>query len=329
MDLYICSTYYHVLITCLKAIDNKKIVIGITDYIPEAKALFSRAKESSLFLEAVFLNRYEPSNRIERLYWRKTLIKRIEENESIDFLKYDNIVVYMDLICYALYFKEKGIGYHIIEDGFDTFKVILNSPFREMVERNDTLKQKILSYLFPYYIRNTRYYLDSECVLSIEVNDKNGIAIDNNDERVKEVPKAILYSRIDESSENILGVFLEEKDIEDLEIDNIALVLTYCFTNDKVLKNENEQIKLYKEVFNRYSSYGYNIVIKPHPRDEVDYSSLGCKIMNKNFPAELLKYTIDKKVARYVSIFSSSGNNFDATKMDYYKTIEDFYESCN
>ena len=330
MNLYICSTYYHVLISVLKSLDNSENEIAVTDYIPENSKLIERLRKSGLFQKVHEFQNYGPENKLEGLFWRRIFedIKFRKYGPKVEFLNYANIYLFMDDICYAHYLKDHKIEYNVIEDGYNSFKMIEKSPFSYMVRKNCGIKNKIKNILFPLNYRNSQYYQRCGLIKSIEVNEKQGIVLDIYDERVIELPRKKLFDKINNENRNrILNVFLDDRTIESIEMCPVALILTYCFYTDGIMKSEHEQVELYANVCSRYLQMGFRPVIKPHPRDCCNYKSIkGASVIDRYFPAELVKYLEEKiEIDKYVSIYSSSVNNFDKRKVDYFSTIEEFY----
>ena len=95
MNLYICSTYYHVLITVLKSLNmKKKFDIAITDYIPEHKALVDRISRSTLFNQIIVLEQWIPRNRLECYFFGYLNVFNIEKKYGKLFEKYEEIYIY-------------------------------------------------------------------------------------------------------------------------------------------------------------------------------------------------------------------------------------------
>ena len=73
MKLYVCSTYYHILISCLKSIENKDVSIMVTDYIPNADEIFENLKKNRLFNQVFYVKNisYEPKNKLKKVLTTK------------------------------------------------------------------------------------------------------------------------------------------------------------------------------------------------------------------------------------------------------------------
>lgn len=183
--------------------------------------------------------------------------------------------------------------------------------------------------MLPWNYFNTRYYLDDPNILSLEVNQIEGAVIDRTDSRIIECPRRKLFGIVDHNQKNLDVVMLIFKD--DIaafrECDNIALILTYCLSADGKMRSTDEQLALYSKVCDCYWQKKMTPVIKPHPRDLTDYSSLNVDVVNKNFPSELLYYIDQNKIVKNVSIYSTSTSLFPKEKVDYYETPKSFIKA--
>lgn len=331
--LYLCSTYYHTLITLLKCIDSTDMVdIAVLGYIEDGISLAERIRKSDFASNVFYLPLIQPKNKIQSLFWRtKYYIKKYRRKCNFIFESYDEIYVYMDDTCYSKFFKDIHIKYNLIEDSLDNFKKINKSRFSFMLDYKYPVGLQLANLIFPYNYHHYKYFLDTPEIKSIEVNDIDGILL-KADERIIEKPREALFSNINQDNiSRLLAVFLDDNSF--LKYNNIALILTYCFCTDGQLGNSNEQILLYTKVVEWYKTKGYNPVIKPHPRDKTDYTKIkDATVINKNFPSELIRFIEENRISRYFSIFSTATSSYPEEKVDYFQTIEEFinvYEECN
>ncbi len=298
MDVYFCSTYYHVLITCLKSLMTKqKIDLIVLEYINEPNSLVERIRKSGLFEKVNVLKTPEfviKKNLIEKLYANKLYKSRMNDFQ-FSFNRYNNIYLFMDDTWIARYCKLEHIKYHLIEDSLDAFKYILKNRYRELVS-SEYNHLHTLYKIFPYAEGNHKHFLSSEEVLDIEVNQIEGTIFEMGDHsRLLEVSRNRLFKLLeDEKNLNrLLDIFIDDRNI--IEGNNIVLVFTSPFYADKIVKSEDEQLRIYRSLIEKYS--GHNVFIKAHPRDAINYSKLGnIKIVPKNFPSELIAYLDQKKL---------------------------------
>ena len=101
-------------------------------------------------------------------------------------------------------------------------------------------------------------------------------------------------------------------------------MLTQPFSDDGAI-TVAEQIDLYKNILEQYKEE--NIILKPHPRDKTDYSTLQrqykCKIVKSHIPTELLAL-IGVNIKTAVTFFSSSVYIFNQYSKIIWLGTEDF-----
>lgn len=322
MNAYFCSTYYHVLITYLKALRSAdKTDVFVLDYIENADILAERLRAGNIFntvrvLEAPKFVYHK--NVIEKLFANKIYKKRFKDF-SLDVDAYDSIYLYMDDTWLARYFKLENIKYALIEDSLDAFKYIMNNRFKELV-KPEYHHLYALYKLFPYAEGNHKHFFDSPSVLSIEVNDRNGIALPD-DGRISEFPREILFKQLEDpkTAKRVMDIFLDDNDM--LTENDIVIVFTSPFRADGAVSSEKEQIRLYKKLLKRYENN--TVYIKAHPRDRTDYTVIdNVKVMPKNFPSELLNYLDTSRISKFVSVASHCVDAYPQDKVDFYKLEE-------
>lgn len=331
MDLYICSTYYHVLITLLKASKSNDrnsrgmYSVILLDTIYSAIELDNRIRETRLFNTVQIINTptYVKNKSIfDKLFWKKAGVKKLDLDFIDAFSKYRNIYLYMDDTWLADYFKCKNIKYHLIEDSIDGYKHILNNRYARLADPSKNGWLNILYKFFPNAEGNYKFLLDCEQVIDIEVNQIKGTIFENQDQsRLIEVPREKLFKLLEDKSllNKVINVFLDDRNI--IDGDNIAIIFTSPFFDDKLVDSEESQLKIYEKLLSKYD--GYNILIKAHPRDVTDYTKLeGVRVIPKNFPSELIAYLDQSKIMKYISIASHSVDIYPKEKVDFYELDE-------
>lgn len=123
----------------------------------------------------------------------------------------------------------------------------------------------------------------------------------------------------DEKSENekkqILDIYSIDKKSFAMIDENTIIFLTQPYSENKILTID-EEINLYREILTKYDSY--DIVIKPHPREEKDYSQYLSEysVINGDFPIEFF-ILLDVKFKKIVTIGSAGALNFDENKIEF------------
>lgn len=301
-DLYIVSTYYHALIACVRHMYlNDTSEIMVTDYIPQHESLTIRLKKSGIFKNVICMgkiNEYIPKNRCDFiLNNNKNNACAIERQMGISLREYDNIYVFHDDTWMAHYLKCARIKYHLLEDSLDSFKNISKSPFSYMLRGNPFimfLKNHLrIGYVFCGYDKYTS---------TVEVNSIEGIETKHlASKKLVELPRQPMFDRLSASELDILkNIFL--KDIPFLDYKSYVLLLTQPLFADRVVASEYEHIEIYKDLIRKTASC-YNLVIKPHPRDNVDYSVVfpEALVFEKNMPLEIIALVEKPHFAKVIS----------------------------
>ncbi|MGR1332735.1 glycosyltransferase family 52, partial [Streptococcus agalactiae] len=55
------------------------------------------------------------------------------------------------------------------------------------------------------------------------------------------------------------------------------------------IETSEEQFNFYKSIVDEYINKGYNVYLKVHPRDVVDYSKLPVELLPSNVPMEIIE----------------------------------------
>ena len=137
------------------------------------------------------------------------------------------------------------------------------------------------------------------CVQSIEVNSADGLDFSC---EVKEVPRKPMFDSLSEADRKKLAdIFLP--DVHDESALHGTLILTQPFADDGLMSLERQ-----KEIFAVLSRSYPDAVIKPHPRDIADYSDLGCPMLPKNVPFEVIEMCCSPHYSLAVSVSSTAVN---------------------
>ena len=125
-----------------------------------------------------------------------------------------------------------------------------------------------------------------------------------------------LKNSIDETQKNkILKIFNVDKIIKNIK-DTDILLLTEPFTECLELTLE-EEIEIYKDIISKYNPQ--DIIIKPHPQEEKDYTKYfpNIRIITTPFPLELFEL-MNVKFKKIITIHSSAALNFKNGEVEFY-----------
>lgn len=131
--------------------------------------------------------------------------------------------------------------------------------------------------------------------------------------------KELWNNKSPKEKEIILDIFNFKYKILDIINNNTIMLFTQPLSEDNIL-SEKEKIELYSKILKKYDKKF--IVIKPHPREQTDYSKIFREyyIMTEKYPIEILEL-MNIKIKKAVTIFSTSvfglGKN---TEIDFYGT---------
>ena len=295
--IYICTTYYHVLITLAKSLlDKEETDIVLCDDIIGAENLCDKLNEYNIFKKVYFVRQsiipeLVSKNFLKNLFYlHKFNYAMAQKHINIDFNKYSDIYIFHDDTKIGHYLNDAGYYYHLIEDSLNFYQKILRTPFSYAVISDwKYYLKRILNYKY-LPLGNSKYVLD------VEVNENKNLKI---------------------KRKNIIEV--NRNDL--LHVNNKTLILTEPLYEDNILQSEQEQIDFYKVIAEDFKRKNFNVYIKPHPRDCIDYSLCisDINIINKEFPIEIFNYIEDLSFSIIVSKSSSCMDalNFAEVKISY------------
>lgn len=300
--MYICTTPYQLLLTILKIEDDKSELVlleGTTD-----KEIISNLSREKIFKKIDTLNMYI-FDEIKRYITNKREIARFITR----FKEADDIYIYNDHIPIGWILDKYKIKYNLIEDGYNFFSYKYIDFRNRVFTKKATIRdyKDLLKHLF--FLRRTKGPGFSKYCQSIEVNDISVVPKDERYHKLKEVPRKDLFNNISEERKQlILRVF----DVEELSevAEKSVLILTQPLSIDGLMNSDDKQYGFYKKICDKYLSEGYEVYLKPHPRDTVTYEKMnGVNLIAQSVPMELIEMVSDVKFERIIT-HSSTAINF-------------------
>ena len=333
--IYICHTYYHAYIAVVKELIKRKDDTKGADLVLSTMSnnfgnLKERLEKTGLFGSVYMYDEKEDVtspevmkyhqdrgnivlNLIQRIKYTKLLGKLQEEYIPTDMSKYENVYVFCDSDPIGYYLNYKKIPYHALEDGLNSGR--LDDQARNANKGAWPLK-KAMSKLGLIFIESgySRYCID------YEVNDisANHSVPDN----VIEVSREELNNQLsDEDHKILVDIFLENPDrvLKQLLGDDTgsekrpnAMILTEPLCELDVRK------KIFEDLVNEYKD-NYRVIIKPHPRDVLDYEKEfpGVVVVKDRFPMEVLGDIKGFEVDKMVSVITQMDNIWYAKEIVY------------
>ncbi|WP_297763957.1 glycosyltransferase family 52 [uncultured Muriicola sp.] len=126
-------------------------------------------------------------------------------------------------------------------------------------------------------------------------------------------------AKLDErTKQEIFSIFLPKYDF-DIKGDNNALILTQPLSEDKVIKDEAEKIKIYKDVVSKVPKH-MNIILKTHPRELTKYEDHfnDIVVLPALFPIEILGLQDGFYFAKGYTLFSTALSNLETVKERFF-----------
>lgn len=300
--IYICMTAYHLLITLTKLDNNNRNELLLLEGALSEEIIDLFVKEN-IFEKITVLNMYM----FDEL--KKYMGNRREVFEIIELLKDGHIYIYNDHIPIGWILDKNKIKYNLIEDGYNFFSYKYIDFRNRVFTKKATIRdyKDLLKYLF--FLRRTKGPGFSKYCQSIEVNDISVVPKDERYHKFKEVPRKDLFNNISEERKQlILRVF----DVEELSevAEKSVLILTQPLSIDGLMNRDNKQYGFYEKICDKYLSEGYEVYLKPHPRDTITYEKInGVNLIAQSVPMELIEMVSDVKFERIIT-HSSTAINF-------------------
>lgn len=319
--IYVCHTYYHVYVACLKELYRPKEMRGQASLVLSTMSndfgsLKERAGQSGLF-EAVYLfyekedvffpqlQKYHKDrgnivlNMLARIRYTKLLGKLQEPFVPVNFKEYREIFVFCDSDPIGYYLSYKKIYYHAVEDGLNCIQYYDTARYDN--KGHFALKAWMSAHNL-IFIQNGygKYCLD------MEINDKSVVPFPC--EKYIEQPRARLVEHLSEEDKNILiHLFIENMDELQQKLE--------CGASDKILVLSEPlcSLDVRKQIFSDIiETYGEidgkrgQILIKPHPRDVLDYEKAFPEhiVLNGLFPMEILNFIPGLRFKRVISVLT-------------------------
>ncbi|MDO4294187.1 MAG: glycosyltransferase family 52 [Eubacteriales bacterium] len=317
--IYVCHTYYHVYVACLKELTLPKAMRGGAELVLSTMSndfgdLKGRAEKSGLF-DAVYmfeekeehafpvLARYHQdrgnlaANLFARMKFTKLYGKLQEPYVPVDFKSYRDIYVFCDSDPIGYYLNYKKIRYHALEDGLDCIRYYDTARYDN---RGHFKLKAFLASLNLIFIQNgySKYCVD------MEVNDTSVLRYPC--PKYIEQPREVLVRRLTQADKNvILRIFMEDLDglLEQLRIgdhhEKKVLLLTEPLCGLEV------RGQLFRDAAARYAGDA-QLIVKPHPRDVLDYRKVfpGQIVLDGKFPMEILNFVEGLEFDRVVSVYT-------------------------
>ena len=327
--IYVCHTFYHVYVAILKEMklqredaNYQKGDIALSEISTNFENLAERLEKAGIFQEVLKLDekhenffpelakyRQNYSNIIKHMINRMIFTKRLPKCEepyiTIDFQVYQDVYVFCDSDPIGYYLNYKKIYYHAVEDGLDCLKNLDDA----YVANHGHFKLKA------WFSRHNLIFIMNgwgKYCLDMEINDRSVVPTDC--PRFVEVPRKPLEQALtSEQKKKMIHAFIEDADslLKQMKPrsaeEEFAMFLTEPHPVD-----EEARKKVCLDIISKYCQ-GYRVLIKPHPRDMIDYVNLcpDCVVLRGRFPIEVLNMFEGLRVKKAISILTTAMNSMD------------------
>ena len=322
-SVYICHTYYHVFVAYLKELNKSERTIKsdiiLSTMSTDFESLADRIKASGVFNNIFFYDEKRESffpevakikekkgNVITNMYYRIKFTRAFAEAQAqyvpVDLKQYEDVYVFCDADPIGYYLNRFKIHYHAVEDGLDTLKPLVQVKYDN---RGFFWLKKFFSMNLNLIFMRDGY---SKYCLDMEVNDIS--VIDDNFSKYKEVRRNDLIDNLSQDDRDIIiRTFVRDYDefvkrlnaVDDTEESIMILTEPLCTLDVRE--------RLFKDLVETYSREG-TVIIKPHPRDELDYYELfpDLIVFDKAIPMEVFNFFEQGKIDKIISVYTQLGS---------------------
>lgn len=327
--IYICHTYYHVYIACLKELNLPKAGKDGEPVRGQASLMLStmsndfgnlkeRAEASGLFEEVIPYDEKEEAyfpelakyhkdrgnivlNMLSRMKYTKLMGKLQAPFVPVDLKRYGDIYVFCDSDPIGYYLSTHKIYYHALEDGLDCIRYYDTARYdnRGHFGLKAWMADKNLIFIQNGY---SKYCLD------MEVNDISVLQYPC--PKYIEKPRKELTEHLGEEEKEILvSIFIENREELDRMLAKGAGAQKKVLVLSEPLCDLETRERIFKDIIEEYGEIDgeqTRILIKPHPRDVLDYEKLFSEhiVLDGKFPMEILNYVKDLVFDRVVTVFT-------------------------
>lgn len=321
--IYVCHTYYHVYISCLKELwpgrppeGRATLVLSLmsTDFGElkmrlESTGLFEQVlefdeKEESFFPQlAPYHKNYGNLlyNMFSRMKFTKLMGKLQEPYVPVNFREYRDVYVYCDSDPIGFYLNYRKIPYHALEDGLNCLQYFDAAHYDN---RGHFRLKAWMSARNLIFIQNGygKYCLD------MEVNDIS--VLPYRCPKYIEQSREELVSSLDDGAKELLQrIFVADREELQNKLAAAGKGMPQVLILTESICDMATRQTIFSDIIREYGNIDgrpAQIIIKPHPRDILDYRKIFPEhiILDRGFPMEILNFMEGLKFDRVVSVFT-------------------------
>ena len=221
---------------------------------------------------------------------------------------FNEVNIFIDHFTIGAHLDKYKIPYNTIEDGYNFF-MYKYRDFRDKLFTKEATVQDYKEFIkHILFCKKNKPGFGKYCQ-SIEVNDISVVPKDERYHKFKEVPRKGLFNNISEERKQLILRVFDVEELSEVK-DKSVLILTQPLSIDGFMNSDDRQYGFYKRICDKYLSEGYEVYLKPHPRDGVTYENInGVKLIAQTVPMELIEMVSDVKFERIIT-HSSTAINF-------------------
>lgn len=319
--IYICHTFYHVYIACLKELvtyknDSGNAAICLSTLSNDFKNLNKRLEKSGLFNE-VFIYDEKPEEYFDELKKYHTdrgnlilnLFQRIKYTKLFGKLEapfiptnlknYKDIFVFCDSDPIGYYLNYAKLSYHALEDGLNCIQYYDTARYDN---RGHFGLKAFLSKLGLIFIQNGygRYCID------MEVNDISVLTYPCK-KYIEQSREELVNALSGDDKSTLCSIFIENMDALRERLN--ASAGTKMLLLSEPLCDLETRKRIFTDIIDEYGTIDGKkalILIKPHPRDTLDYKKEFSEhvVLDAFFPMEILNFVEGLEFDRVASVFT-------------------------
>lgn len=328
--VYVCHTFYHAYVAIMREMiskDRGESTLLLSTMSNDFGTMKDRAEKSGIFKDVFFFDEKEDVtsdevmsyhkdkgnivlNLLQRIKYTKLLGKLQEDCIPVDFKKYEEVYVFCDSDPIGYYLNYKKIKYHALEDGLNSGKL----DNQAMLSNRGAWKlKKLMAKMGLIFIESgySRYCID------YIVNDISANYMPPSN--TVECPFDEMWMKLsDEDHETMAYIFVEDMQELKAELSDKAKDKPKVMILTEPLCELDVRKKLFGDIVENYSNK-YSVIIKPHPRDLLDYEKEfpDTVVIRGRFPMEVINDIEDLKVEKLVSVITQVDGIKFAKEIDY------------
>ena len=326
-QLILCERPFMLYKAILKALtQNDTIDIVLSNHMPGLEKMYQPLVESGFFAHVYYFDDVPYQD-------------YIRDEQLADYVKFPNILWAWPKKL-ARYFKyqklarkasvPEGLDLHsydeiLANDGVSTMNFKLNFekiPYVVSEHGRGNFKNKYPLHILAVYISIVLDYFNIIVAYSASSKYVKEVEVDRNEDLVCYIKnrKKVRECRVndfeaaltEEEKDKIYGLYAKAYDLPEKYDEEVNLLLTGPLANYGVLNSVEDQLQCYTDAVNQYCDTSKRLIIKPHPRDDVDYTECfpNAVIINPIVSSEVLSFCSTLKIDKVITIYSTSVSSF-------------------